>query len=814
LVKAGNRWTACGAYSIYRWALWFVRHIGVDSRGLAGILKQSTKRPAPVMRKPDTVPDFPIAWCVDPMMKKYLLAGTASALLALSGLSSATEAKTRMLLIGVADYNEESEIRDLLGPRNDVSIMWRLFKSRGVDPKDITVLSDGVPEGDEYPVLNGAATISNIRTAFDKIAAETGPDDDFVFYYSGHGTRQPDNDPQAEIEPEADGYDQVLLPSDVGAYDPTGGSIKNALVDDELGQKLDAIRAKGTFVWAIIDSCHSGTVTRGDSVTRSIDPASLGVPEKSEKAGAASASRGGTRKGAILSKNENDLVGFYAVDAFDEAIERPFAGYSLPMVGDGKTQRMGVFTNALHHALSQGTAQTFADLAREISADLTTDRSGGRVPQPVFDGVLDRPVPGANSKGPRLITSLVADETITIPQGVLHGFELGSRVALYAPGKSDAPIGKAEITLAEAASSQAGNITWEPGAGKIDKGPIAVRLTEQAVSFRFAVSPPSQEDLADAGQSDMVTKAVDMAFGKESGSSEIGIGLGEAGNPDGDVLLRVQNGRLWIMRPDRPLDMTAGSFGETPSLELGTDPKDLADKVKHAVWSLSRAEKLIRFASSVGSSMDENADRPEITATIARKGDKSADPATACGKPGKDDPVKSLAAFSPQGVGNCDTVRFKITNETDQTYYIAAFYVDALGGIFPLSNQDKARGCVRTLYSGSGDVTYTIQINTWDAQSKKPAAIGTENAVILAIPQDKTKIAPSMCSLIQPTLSATQQTRGIEDKNATRGSAQGKSLKTLLGGITGSATRAASIQEDEEGGPAMSSALFTFDVRP
>jgi hypothetical protein len=814
LVKAGNRWTACGAYSIYRWALWFVRHIGVDSRGLAGILKQSTKRPAPVMRKPDTVPDFPIAWCVDPMMKKYLLAGTASALLALSGLSSATEAKTRMLLIGVADYNEESEIRDLLGPRNDVSIMWRLFKSRGVDPKDITVLSDGVPEGDEYPVLNGAATISNIRTAFDKIAAETGPDDDFVFYYSGHGTRQPDNDPQAEIEPEADGYDQVLLPSDVGAYDPTGGSIKNALVDDELGQKLDAIRAKGTFVWAIIDSCHSGTVTRGDSVTRSIDPASLGVPEKSEKAGAASASRGGTRKGAILSKNENDLVGFYAVDAFDEAIERPFAGYSLPMVGDGKTQRMGVFTNALHHALRQGTAQTFADLAREISADLTTDRSGGRVPQPVFDGVLDRPVPGANSKGPRLITSLVADETITIPQGVLHGFELGSRVALYAPGKSDAPIGKAEITLAEAASSQAGNITWEPGAGKIDKGPIAVRLTEQAVSFRFAVSPPSQEDLADAGQSDMVTKAVDMAFGKESGSSEIGIGLGEAGNPDGDVLLRVQNGRLWIMRPDRPLDMTAGSFGETPSLELGTDPKDLADKVKHAVWSLSRAEKLIRFASSVGSSMDENADRPEITATIARKGDKSADPATACGKPGKDDPVKSLAAFSPQGVGNCDTVRFKITNETDQTYYIAAFYVDALGGIFPLSNQDKARGCVRTLYSGSGDVTYTIQINTWDAQSKKPAAIGTENAVILAIPQDKTKIAPSMCSLIQPTLSATQQTRGIEDKNATRGSAQGKSLKTLLGGITGSATRAASIQEDEEGGPAMSSALFTFDVRP
>lgn len=39
-------------------------------------------------------------------------------------------------------------------------------------------------------------------------------------------------------------------------------------------------------------------------------------------------------------------------------------------------------------------------------------------------------------------------------------------------------------------------------------------------------------------------------------------------------------------------------------------------------------------------------------------------------------------------------------------------------------------------------------------------------------------------------------------------------ISLLLGLFTGSATRAASIQEDEEGRPAMSSALFTFDVRP
>lgn len=748
------------------------------------------------------------------MLKTLLLAGTASALLALAALSSAADAKTRMLLVGVANYTDNPDIHSLLGPRNDVSIMWRLFKSRGVDPKDMTVLSDGIPEGPAYPVLNGAATIGNIRAAFDKIAAETGPDDDFIFYYSGHGTREPDNDPAAEIEPEADGYDQVLLPSDTGAFDTTSDIIKNSLVDDELGQKLDAIRAKGTFVWAIIDSCHSGTVTRGDAVTRSVDPAILHVPERSAESGAAAATRSGKRKGTIVTKNENDLVGFYAVDAFDEAIERSFAGYDMPMVGDGQNQRMGVFTNALHHALSQGTARNFADLAREISADLTTDRSGGRVPQPVFDGALDRAIPGSSGAGAQLTASQLTDDVITIPKGVLHGFEQGSRIALYAQGQSEKPIGKAEITSAEAATSHAGNIVWEPGATKASNGRIDVKVTEPAVTFRFAVSPPPKGDLADAGQSATVTKAVDMAFGKESGSAEVGIDLGDPGNPDGDVLLKVRKGRLWIMRPDRPLDTTAGSFGETPSLAIEGDPTALAEKMKQAVWSLSRAEKLIRFASSVASSEDKNADRPVITATIARMGGKSADPSTACAKPDKSDPGKSLAAFAPEGVGNCDTVRFKVTNDTDQTYYIAAFYVDALGGVFPLSNQDRGRGCVRTLYSGSGDLTYTIQINTWNAKDNKPAAVGTENAVIIAIPQDATKIAPSMCSLIQPTLSDMQQTRGIEEQSATRGSPQSKSLKTLLGGITGSATRSASIAPDEEAGPAMSSALFTFDVRP
>lgn len=744
------------------------------------------------------------------MKIRLLSAASAAALLLLSAFTHDVQARTRILLVGVADYNEASGIRDLLGPRNDVTVMWRLFKSRGVDPADITVLTDGLPLSADFPVMNARPTLANITGALDALAEASGPKDDVVFYYSGHGTRQPDNDPAAEMEPEADGYDQVLLPSDTGPYDPMGGGIKNSLVDDILGEKLDAIRAKGAFVWAIIDSCHSGTVTRGDEVTRSVSPDALGVPDV--KVDPSKIARAGERKGTLKEGSKNDIVGFYAVDAFDQAIERPFTGYDMPMVGEGKAQRMGVFTYILHGAMSRGTARTYADLAREISVDLATDRSGGRVPQPVFDGELDRPILGTNPTGPRLMSATVAGgETIAIPDaGTLHGFEEGARIALYARDNSDTPIGRAEIRTADLSRSMAGGIVWEPGVDKISDGPIAVKVTDPAITFRFAVAPPPDNDLK-GPDAQTVGAALEEAFGPASGSKDIGIALGAAGDPDGDVLLRVGNGRLWIVRPDRPLDQTKGGFGETPSIAIGDDPKALGERTKQAVWLLARAARLVRLGASMGEA--GGSDGLTIEAEI-QKAPAPHDPAKACGKPGKSDPWRPFNAFAAQGVGNCDVVRLKIANETDTTYYVGGFYVDALGGVQPLSNQDKSRGCVRTLYSGTGSqVTYTLQINTWDAVNKRPAAIGVENAVVLAIPQDETKIAPRLCSLIQATLAETQATRSVEDQSANRG--PGRALKNLLGGITGSATRAASIASEEDDGRAkISGSLFVFDVRP
>jgi hypothetical protein len=85
--------------------------------------------------------------------------------------------------------------------------------------------------------------------------------------------------------------------------------------------------------------CHGGKI------------AMLGIPEKAP----VSFSHGGERHGTIRATEppgEGGLAGFYAVESYDQAIERPFPGYDSHMVGDGEKQRMGVFTYHLHRALT------------------------------------------------------------------------------------------------------------------------------------------------------------------------------------------------------------------------------------------------------------------------------------------------------------------------------------------------------------------------------------------------------------------------------------------------------------------------------
>ena len=725
---------------------------------------------------------------------------------ALAGLPSFAEAKTMALLVGVADYNEASGIRDLLGPRNDVSILWRALKSRGVAPGDITVLTDGLDTGPEFPVAQGLPHARTILENLDRLAAEANRGDTVIFYYSGHGTRQPDNPAEPEDEPETDGMDQVLLPADVGAYDPIRMTLKNAIIDDELGRKISAIRAKGAFVWAVIDACHSGTVTRGETVTRSVDPASLGIPGAPA---ATQASRGGTREGTMKQKvmsGEGGLAGFYAVESYDEAIERPFPGYNLPMVGEADSQRMGVFTYLMHRALTQTKVSTYRELAQEIVAQLNMDHTGGKVPPPVFDGDLDAPLPGSNAeKLPGSTSARLADGRISLDVGSLQGFDEGARIALYFPGELDKPVAEATITLANAVDSTAEEIQWLDGATPIDGGPLVAVVKDPAITFRFAVSPPPAEDGEQAVA--LATRVLQESFGP--GAETIGITLGAPGDPQADALLRVKDGRLWVVRPDRPWVTVAGAYDETPSIALDQPQDQLAARLKTALWSLARAAKLVRVVAAADG--QASADDGIVVEASISKESGGARAACSRGKPPEGTAAVPVSPLMPAAAGNCDYVTIRVSNESDVDYNVAGFYVDALGGVSVFPSRSKQTGCIRNLPAGTGRaLEFTFRIDTWDEDAGKPAPSGAENFVVLAVPRIGSAPPPRLCSLTQPTLSDMQQTRNVENA-ATRGGSS--KLAALMGGVAGESTRAASASDDD-GGPAMTGRLFVFDVKP
>src|SRR5262245_22080825 len=104
---------------------------------------------------------------------------------------------------------------------------------------------------DKVFLLKGSeATYARIKAAFQEVAARAGPDDVFVFHFSGHGTQIPDRPPYDE----PDGLDECLCP-----YDATHRE-ENLIVDDELGVWLEKVRAR--WITVILDCCHADTGTK------------------------------------------------------------------------------------------------------------------------------------------------------------------------------------------------------------------------------------------------------------------------------------------------------------------------------------------------------------------------------------------------------------------------------------------------------------------------------------------------------------------------------------------------------------------------
>jgi len=151
--------------------------------------------------------------------------------------------KRRALLVGISYHHSQSDTWwPLENPHGDVDMFKDLLvRAYGYSADEITVLKDR-PDFPNYLQPTRANMIRELK----KLVADPGPGDKFTFFYSGHSDQQISFD---DISVEEDGQDEVIVTSDI-----------QRIVDNELNDILVKPLPNDTFLLAVFDTCHSGTM--------------------------------------------------------------------------------------------------------------------------------------------------------------------------------------------------------------------------------------------------------------------------------------------------------------------------------------------------------------------------------------------------------------------------------------------------------------------------------------------------------------------------------------------------------------------------
>ncbi|MEM8696376.1 MAG: caspase family protein [Pseudomonadota bacterium] len=182
--------------------------------------------------------------------------------------------------VGIADYGGHTS--NLSYTDTDAQKLYQKFEELGMLREESILLT------------NQQASLPEFRRAFQRVAAQAGPDDIFLFFYSGHGNQIDDPNDRAEL----DGRDETLVFAD-----------GEELTDDELAAMFADLNAGTTMI--VLDACFSGGFER-DLITR---PNMMGLFSSEEDLTSLVASE--FNAGGYLSRFFSDGVGGQADDNAD-----------------------------------------------------------------------------------------------------------------------------------------------------------------------------------------------------------------------------------------------------------------------------------------------------------------------------------------------------------------------------------------------------------------------------------------------------------------------------------------------------------------
>ncbi|KAK6241350.1 hypothetical protein SCA6_006739 [Theobroma cacao] len=189
--------------------------------------------------------------CIRETLKKILRGSTPKPAAALGSSSSTISSKLcaldytgprankRALLCGVSYKKWKYKLK---GTINDVSNMKDLLTQYyEYREENILVLTEEQTDPRLIP------TKANIEHCLKWLVDDCRSGDSLVFYYSGHGLRQPDFD-----NDERDGFDETICPVDFLR--------EGMILDNDIYAIIVKPLTEGVTLHAIVDACHSGTI--------------------------------------------------------------------------------------------------------------------------------------------------------------------------------------------------------------------------------------------------------------------------------------------------------------------------------------------------------------------------------------------------------------------------------------------------------------------------------------------------------------------------------------------------------------------------
>ena len=319
------------------------------------------------------------------------------------------------LIVTISHYAEGSGWANLHADK-DAALMEHALLRQGFQKENIIRLQDAEATRD--------GILQAIKTHLVQKARKGGL---AVFHFSGHGQQLRDDDGD-----EIDGFDEAIVPYDSPLHFREGiYEGENLIRDEELGQLLTQVRqklGKRGHLLTILDSCHSGTGTRGMGTARGTD---LIMADSAYIAGH-------LEEEPAPSSWEN------APSISRLAPEVAFFGSSAHQLNYEMPSPEGGMVGSLTYSFCQSLEELASGSSYETLFDQVRLLMGKWVPrqQPQVEGDLELAVFGGRlterTHHYRIAPGGVLSERAAIlPAGKLNGLFPGTKVAFYPPHTYD-----------------------------------------------------------------------------------------------------------------------------------------------------------------------------------------------------------------------------------------------------------------------------------------------------------------------------------------------------------------------------------------